>query len=471
MARPSWKWRAPAANTFPRSAGWKTSSPVGACRLCIVEVSGVGRLLPACTTPVQDGMSVTTNSEKLRTTGGWRSSSASRSAITSAPCASPTTTASCRPWRSGWASPACAIRTRYPKLPVDVSHERYVLDHNRCILCTRCVRVCAEVEGARVWDVGGRGIRSMIVADMNRPWGEARKLHQLRQVRAGVPHRRAGRERLRRWRRWSSRTARSRAWPPGAEAINEEGHGWPPCGWTAARAATCRCSIWTRRILAVGQARRPGLRPAGGCAGVSQGGGRDLVEGAVSSQEDLEKVRTDAPAQQAGGRAGRLRRHRQRSRHAQPDARAQAAGAHLRRRRRRTTPWIPDRWRAGAAAPRRAGARSASRWICTCPAARRRPKPSSSCWASCWTGACRICVEGEIRISAGQSCLCEEDHDRSRHPHRGARQDRHLPGRQGPRRRHAIPRHPGPRIREIHRRAGRSTRCRRSPRASAASAR
>jgi bidirectional [NiFe] hydrogenase diaphorase subunit len=62
----------------------------------------------------------------------------------------------------------------YPKLPVDVSHERFVLDHNRCILCTRCVRVCAEVEGARVWDIGSRGIRSMVVADMNRPWGEAR---------------------------------------------------------------------------------------------------------------------------------------------------------------------------------------------------------------------------------------------------------------------------------------------------------
>jgi bidirectional [NiFe] hydrogenase diaphorase subunit len=35
----------------------------------------------------------------------------------------------------------------YPRLPVDVSHERYVLDHNRCILCTRCVRVCDEGEG------------------------------------------------------------------------------------------------------------------------------------------------------------------------------------------------------------------------------------------------------------------------------------------------------------------------------------
>src|ERR1700690_1004143 len=40
-------------------------SSVGACRLCIVEVSGIGRLLPACTTPVQDGMSVNTNSDRL----------------------------------------------------------------------------------------------------------------------------------------------------------------------------------------------------------------------------------------------------------------------------------------------------------------------------------------------------------------------------------------------------------------------
>jgi len=62
----------------------------------------------------------------------------------------------------------------YPRLPVDLSHERFVLDHNRCILCTRCVRVCAQVEGAHVWDVSARGIRSMVVCDMNRPWGDSK---------------------------------------------------------------------------------------------------------------------------------------------------------------------------------------------------------------------------------------------------------------------------------------------------------
>ena len=40
-------------------------SSAGSCRLCLVEVQGIGRLLPACTTPVHSGMSVTTDSENL----------------------------------------------------------------------------------------------------------------------------------------------------------------------------------------------------------------------------------------------------------------------------------------------------------------------------------------------------------------------------------------------------------------------
>ena len=52
-----------------------------------------------------------------------------------------------------------ASRTCYPKLEVDASHERFGMDHNRCILCTRCVRVCDEIEGAHTWDVMGRGTK------------------------------------------------------------------------------------------------------------------------------------------------------------------------------------------------------------------------------------------------------------------------------------------------------------------------
>jgi bidirectional [NiFe] hydrogenase diaphorase subunit len=60
-----------------------------------------------------------------------------------------------------------------PRLAVDASHERFVVDHNRCVLCTRCVRVCDEIEGAHNWDVMGRGADARIIADMNAPWGES----------------------------------------------------------------------------------------------------------------------------------------------------------------------------------------------------------------------------------------------------------------------------------------------------------
>ncbi len=86
------------------------------------------------------------------------------------------------------------LRYRFPSFPVDTSHERFGLDHNRCILCTRCVRVCDEVEGAHTWDVFGRGAEALIITDLGEPWGSSETLHQLRQVRAGLPHRRAVRQ-------------------------------------------------------------------------------------------------------------------------------------------------------------------------------------------------------------------------------------------------------------------------------------
>ena len=123
-------------------------TPSGSCRLCLVEVAGVGRLLPACTTPIQNGMSVTTNSEKLLR----HRQMATEFLLLERNhyCAVCVSNNHCE-------LQAMAVRLgithvrfpyNYPRLPVDVSHQRYVLDQNRCILCTRCVRVCAEVEGA-----------------------------------------------------------------------------------------------------------------------------------------------------------------------------------------------------------------------------------------------------------------------------------------------------------------------------------
>jgi bidirectional [NiFe] hydrogenase diaphorase subunit len=61
----------------------------------------------------------------------------------------------------------------YPQKKIDASHESFIIDRNRCVLCTRCVRVCHEVEGAHVWDIAGRGIDCEIIADLNQPWGSS----------------------------------------------------------------------------------------------------------------------------------------------------------------------------------------------------------------------------------------------------------------------------------------------------------
>ena len=122
-------------------------SPSGSCRLCLVEVAGVGRLLPACTTPIQNGMSVTTNSEKLLR---HRQMAVEFLLLErNHYCAVCVSNNHCELQAMAQRLGITHVRFpyNYPRLPVDVSHQRYVLDQNRCILCTRCVRVCAEVEG------------------------------------------------------------------------------------------------------------------------------------------------------------------------------------------------------------------------------------------------------------------------------------------------------------------------------------
>jgi len=152
----------------------KGLSSVGACRLCVVELAGVNRLIPSCTTPIQTGMSVVTNSARL---------SSYRKMVLELlfaegnhVCAVCVSNNHCELQTLAQKLGVTHVRFsyRYPKRAVDTSHPRYVLDHNRCIYCTRCVRVCAEIEGAHVWDVMSRGTSSRVIAEMNKPWGQAK---------------------------------------------------------------------------------------------------------------------------------------------------------------------------------------------------------------------------------------------------------------------------------------------------------
>lgn len=148
-------------------------SEVGACRLCLVEIEGVPRPQPACHTAVREGLVVRTDTERLRS---------HRRAIVELlfaerghVCAVCVASGHCELQSLAVTVGMTHVRYDYlaPRCTVDISHGRFGIDHSRCVLCTRCVRACDEVEGVHTWDVAGRGTTARLISDLNVPWGDA----------------------------------------------------------------------------------------------------------------------------------------------------------------------------------------------------------------------------------------------------------------------------------------------------------
>lgn len=148
-------------------------APIGACRLCLVEVAGIAKLLPACVTKVTEGMVVHTNTERLKR---YRRMIlellfTERNHV----CSVCVSNGHCELQDQAAAHGMDHVRFDYqfPQLSVDLTHGFFGMDHHRCILCTRCVRVCWYVEGAGTKNVAGRGTGSRIIDDFSQPWGES----------------------------------------------------------------------------------------------------------------------------------------------------------------------------------------------------------------------------------------------------------------------------------------------------------
>lgn len=148
-------------------------TPIGACRLCLVEVAGVNKLLPACVTGIWEGMEVVTRSERL---DRYRRMVLELLFVEgNHVCAVCVANGHCglQALAEKLGMDHSSLEYRHPHRHVDATHPRFAIDHNRCILCTRCVRVCGEIEGAHTWDVMKRGIHAQVITDLNQPWGES----------------------------------------------------------------------------------------------------------------------------------------------------------------------------------------------------------------------------------------------------------------------------------------------------------
>jgi NADH dehydrogenase/NADH:ubiquinone oxidoreductase subunit G len=144
-------------------------TPIGACRVCVVEVEGSRTLVGSCHTPITEGMVIHTHSPKVLET---------RRTIVELLLASHSGTcymcdkANICELRAIAADldvglPQFQTRRRY--YPLEDSSPYIIRDLTKCILCRRCVWVCKEVAKKDIFAVGYRGFDSKVVVDFDQP--------------------------------------------------------------------------------------------------------------------------------------------------------------------------------------------------------------------------------------------------------------------------------------------------------------
>ena len=145
-------------NYVPTLCGLEGISDIGACRVCVVEVEGIERLVPACNTPLEDGMVIHTDTPRVLETRHVNVSLLlSQHDVQCATCV-----------RNG----NCVLQDLAQELNIlDVPYEKeptfapwdesfpLIRDSSKCVRCLRCVQVCHKVQGCDVWDIKNRATR------------------------------------------------------------------------------------------------------------------------------------------------------------------------------------------------------------------------------------------------------------------------------------------------------------------------
>jgi formate dehydrogenase major subunit len=148
-------------------------APIGVCRICLVEVKGMPAFQPACTSLVAEGMEVQTETPPLVEARKFVLDMlfSERNHF----CMYCEMSGNCELQNLGyryrldhWVYP-----TYTKPFPIDATHQQLLLEHNRCVLCRRCVRSCSDLTANHTLDLRERGIESMVQADTHVPFGDS----------------------------------------------------------------------------------------------------------------------------------------------------------------------------------------------------------------------------------------------------------------------------------------------------------
>jgi iron-only hydrogenase group A len=147
---------------IPRLCYHPDLSLAGSCRVCVVDVKGMGYYLAACSSQVWEGMEVQTNSPEIR--------QARRDIVELLVDNHPMDCQTCE--RDGNCelqnlAYSMGVRARHfegrrKRFPIELSSHSVVRDSEKCVLCGRCVRVCAEIQGVYNLSQHGRGFHTVV---------------------------------------------------------------------------------------------------------------------------------------------------------------------------------------------------------------------------------------------------------------------------------------------------------------------
>ena len=152
---------------IPKLCATDSLDPFGSCRLCLVEIDGRPGTPASCTTPAANGMVVTTQSPRLeRLRRGVMELYISDHPLDCLTCAA---NGDCELQDMAGAVGLRDVRYGFDGenhlgLPVDTSNPYFTFDPSKCIVCSRCVRACDEVQGTFALTIQGRGFGSSVAA-------------------------------------------------------------------------------------------------------------------------------------------------------------------------------------------------------------------------------------------------------------------------------------------------------------------